>query len=275
MDLNPFRLDIDGLINDFAEGEMTSFTDMKTIWLSKKFSSYIAFLFAGQLKRLKELVIDAKKEKVGVVPVLVNTMLDRNLFLFGAVDLKEGLAEERVNELIDVQNAHVQHANKSSFAKHIHGTNFMCGLWRHLEKHKKYHLIEGVARSDEITILDFLIKYEESQENVDRVKIVACDSKLLCSETWCLGSADYASRPEPGFPLQPINTPIVGKTTHATAIPPSAQSHGLVQPTNPIPTAQHTFGSFNSTQFGQSGSAAVRGARPSCRMLLVSRLYSY
>nr|GEU82323.1 hypothetical protein [Tanacetum cinerariifolium] len=69
-----------------------------------------------QLKRLKELVIDAKKENVGVVPVLVNTMLDRNVFLFGAVDLKEGSAEERVNELIDVQNARVQHANKRLFA---------------------------------------------------------------------------------------------------------------------------------------------------------------
>ncbi|GJS98172.1 small nuclear RNA activating complex, subunit SNAP43 protein [Tanacetum coccineum] len=39
MDLKPFRLDIDELINDFAEvGEMTSLSDMKTIWLSKKFS---------------------------------------------------------------------------------------------------------------------------------------------------------------------------------------------------------------------------------------------
>nr|GEZ16261.1 small nuclear RNA activating complex (SNAPc), subunit SNAP [Tanacetum cinerariifolium] len=69
-----------------------------------------------QFKRLKELVIDAKKENVEVVPALVNTMLDRNLFLFGAVDLKEGSAEERVNELIDVQNARVQLANKRLFA---------------------------------------------------------------------------------------------------------------------------------------------------------------
>lgn len=76
------------------------------------YRSYIGFLLAGQLKRLKELVIDAKKENVGVVSVLVNAMLDQNLFLFGAVDLKEGSAEERVNELIDVQNARVQHANK-------------------------------------------------------------------------------------------------------------------------------------------------------------------
>lgn len=169
MDLNPFRLDIDELINDFAKGEMTSFTDMKTLWLSKKFSCvfeampntklgfvmqslyahclgymtstdsishrlgglyclyclhetqpfnppFRIYLSPWQLKRLKELVIDAKKENVGVVSVLVNAMLDQNLFLFGAVDLKEGSAEERVNELIDVQNARVQHANKRLFA---------------------------------------------------------------------------------------------------------------------------------------------------------------
>ena len=43
---------------------------------------------------------------------LVNSMLERNLFLYGAIDLKEGSVEERVNELNDIQNARVQHANK-------------------------------------------------------------------------------------------------------------------------------------------------------------------
>lgn len=38
MDLQPFKLDIDELINDFTETEMTTLADMKTVWLSKKFS---------------------------------------------------------------------------------------------------------------------------------------------------------------------------------------------------------------------------------------------
>ncbi|KAJ0798588.1 putative small nuclear RNA activating complex (SNAPc), subunit SNAP43 [Helianthus annuus] len=120
MDLNPFRLDIDDLINEFAEGNMTLLADMKRIWLSKKFSCifeakpnkklgfFMQSLYAhciGEMKRLKELVIDAKNENIGVVPLLVNNMLERNLFLYGAVDLKEGSVEERVNELIQVQNA--------------------------------------------------------------------------------------------------------------------------------------------------------------------------
>ncbi|XP_024960673.1 uncharacterized protein LOC112501213 [Cynara cardunculus var. scolymus] len=169
MDLKPFRLDIDELINEFAEGEMTMLADMKRIWLSKKFSCifeakpttklgffmqslythclgymtstasishrlgglyclyclhetqpfkppFKIYLCTREIKRLKELVIDAKKEKIGIVHTLVNSMLERNLFLYGAIDLKEGSVEERVNELTDIQNARVQHANKKLFA---------------------------------------------------------------------------------------------------------------------------------------------------------------
>lgn len=64
------------------------------------------------MKRLKELVIDARKYNIGIVPLIVNSMLERKVFLYGAIDLKEGSVEERVNELTDLQNARVQHANK-------------------------------------------------------------------------------------------------------------------------------------------------------------------
>ncbi|KAJ9551034.1 hypothetical protein OSB04_015079 [Centaurea solstitialis] len=169
MDLKPFRLDIDELIKEFVEGEMTMLSDMKRLWLSKRFSCifeakpttklgffmqslyshcigymtsttsishrlgglyclyclhetqpfkppFKIYLCTREIKRLKELVIDAKKEKIGIVHSLVNSMLERNLFLYGAIDLKEGSVEERVNELTDIQNARVQHANKKLFA---------------------------------------------------------------------------------------------------------------------------------------------------------------
>ncbi|KAI3712493.1 hypothetical protein L1987_71050 [Smallanthus sonchifolius] len=169
MDLNPFRLDIDDLINEYAEGKMTLLTDMKRLWLFKKLSCifeakpntklgffmqslyahcigymtssdsishrlgglyclyclhetqpfkppFRIYLCTREMKRLKELVIDAKKENIGVVPILVSSMLERNLFLYGAIDLKEGSVEERVNELTDIQNARIQHANKKLFA---------------------------------------------------------------------------------------------------------------------------------------------------------------
>ncbi|KAK9074661.1 hypothetical protein SSX86_007259 [Deinandra increscens subsp. villosa] len=169
MDLNPFRLDIDDLINEFAEGNMTLLAEMKKLWLFRKFSCifeakpntklgfFMQSLYAHclgymtstasishrlgglyclyclhetqpfkppfriyfcirELKRLKELVIDAKKENIRGVPLLVSSMLERNLFLYGAIDLKEGSVEERVNELTDIQNARIQHANKKLFA---------------------------------------------------------------------------------------------------------------------------------------------------------------
>nr|GMC65170.1 Small nuclear RNA activating complex (SNAPc), subunit SNAP43 [Ipomoea batatas] len=38
MDLKPFKLDIDDLISEFAEGGSTTLAEMKRVWLSKKFS---------------------------------------------------------------------------------------------------------------------------------------------------------------------------------------------------------------------------------------------
>ncbi|GER29722.1 small nuclear RNA activating complex (SNAPc) [Striga asiatica] len=38
MDLKPFKLDIDELIQEFAESESTTLTEFKKIWLSRKFS---------------------------------------------------------------------------------------------------------------------------------------------------------------------------------------------------------------------------------------------
>ncbi|XP_011078383.1 uncharacterized protein LOC105162126 isoform X1 [Sesamum indicum] len=38
MDLKPFKLDIDELINEFAECELTTFAEFKRVWLSRKFS---------------------------------------------------------------------------------------------------------------------------------------------------------------------------------------------------------------------------------------------
>ncbi|KVI01337.1 Small nuclear RNA activating complex (SNAPc), subunit SNAP43 [Cynara cardunculus var. scolymus] len=116
MDLKPFRLDIDELINEFAEGEMTMLADMKRIWLSKKFSCIFEAKPTTKLGFFMQSLYTHCLEKIGIVHTLVNSMLERNLFLYGAIDLKEGSVEERVNELTDIQNARVQHANKKLFA---------------------------------------------------------------------------------------------------------------------------------------------------------------
>nr|GMC58652.1 uncharacterized protein LOC109178768 [Ipomoea batatas] len=43
-------------------------------------------------------------------------MLERNMFLFGFVDINEGSTTERVNELTEIQNARVQTAYEKLFA---------------------------------------------------------------------------------------------------------------------------------------------------------------
>ncbi|WCJ30003.1 Small nuclear RNA activating complex (SNAPc) subunit SNAP43 protein [Euphorbia peplus] len=169
MSLSHFKLDIDDLIHDFVKCDSTTFSDMKKVWLSKKFTciydampstklalfmqslySYAIgymvsttslsqrlgglyclyclyetqpfkppfkiYLSLGELKKLKILVIDGKKQGIKVVPCLVNRMLEKNMFLFGSVDLNQGSVTETVNQLTELQNARVQQANKKLFA---------------------------------------------------------------------------------------------------------------------------------------------------------------
>ncbi|KAK9268529.1 hypothetical protein L1049_000282 [Liquidambar formosana] len=165
MDLSPFKLDIDELIDEFVEGESTALADMKRVWLSRKFSyiyeaspsTNVAFfmqslyahtighmvstgslsqrlgglyclyclyetqpfkppfkiyLSLGELMQLKNLLVDAKEKGIKVVSAIVKRMLDRNMFLFGFVDINEGSVTERLNELTDIQNARIQVAYK-------------------------------------------------------------------------------------------------------------------------------------------------------------------
>ncbi|CAI9758935.1 unnamed protein product [Fraxinus pennsylvanica] len=168
MDLKPFKLDIDELINDFVKGGSTTFAEFKRIWLSKKFSfifeaspstnqacfmqslyahcigymtgslpnrvgglyclyclyetqpfkpPFKIYLSLGDLKRIKNLVVDTKTRDIKVVSILVKRMLERSVFLFGSMDANEGYATERINELTEIQNARVQTAYKMLFAK--------------------------------------------------------------------------------------------------------------------------------------------------------------
>ncbi|CAN4103528.1 unnamed protein product [Withania somnifera] len=74
------------------------------------------YISLGELKNLRNVVADAKAEDVKVVPALVKRMLDRNMFLFGFVDVNESSAAERLDELTEIQNASIQIACKKLFA---------------------------------------------------------------------------------------------------------------------------------------------------------------
>ncbi|KAK9186660.1 hypothetical protein WN944_018048 [Citrus x changshan-huyou] len=131
MDLSPFKQDIDELIDEFAQDELRTLADMKRVWLSRKFtyiyeaspstnlSFFMQSLYAHttrELKKLKELVVEAKNKDIRVVPALVKRMLEKKIFLFGFVDLNESSITETVNQLTDLQNARVQVAYEKLFA---------------------------------------------------------------------------------------------------------------------------------------------------------------
>lgn len=59
--------------------------------------SYFYFLSAGELRMLKNLVVEAKSKGLKIVSALVKSMLEKNMFLFGYVGVNEGSATERVN----------------------------------------------------------------------------------------------------------------------------------------------------------------------------------
>lgn len=80
---------------------------------------YYASTFIGELKKLKELVVDAKEKNVKVASAVVKRMLEKNMFLFGSVDMNESSALETVNQLTELQNARIQVA----YNKYVRETN--------------------------------------------------------------------------------------------------------------------------------------------------------
>lgn len=73
------------------------------------------YISLGELRRLRKLVVDSKRENVKVASALVNRMLEKNMFLFGAVDLKEGSVTEKIKELRAKENATIRIAQKKLF----------------------------------------------------------------------------------------------------------------------------------------------------------------
>ncbi|CAH9125564.1 unnamed protein product [Cuscuta epithymum] len=238
MDLTPFKLDIDDLISEFAEGGSTSFAEFKRLWLSKKFSyifeaspstnqaCFMQSLFAysigyavstrslshrlgglyclyclfetqpfrppfkiylslGELKRLRTLVADAKAKGIGVVCALVKSMLDRNIFLIGAVDINEGSIMERINELTEIQNSKVRTAYKMLFA------NTEVDLFTHLDMGGELD-VDLIKRISTEYAMAKKRALEEASKTVDveDMKHIAEDRRLI-GETLERSAADW------------------------------------------------------------------------------------
>ncbi|KAL2930114.1 snRNA-activating protein complex subunit 1, partial [Bienertia sinuspersici] len=63
------------------------------------------YISLGELRRLKALVVNAKEKGIKTVSVLVKRMLEKNAFLFGFVNINDYSENERIKELVDMQNA--------------------------------------------------------------------------------------------------------------------------------------------------------------------------
>ncbi|KAB1206137.1 hypothetical protein CJ030_MR7G014282 [Morella rubra] len=70
----------------------------------------------GELKKLASLVVDAKAKGLEVVLTLVRLMLEKNMFLFGSVEINVGSVTETVTQLTELQNARIHVAYNTLFA---------------------------------------------------------------------------------------------------------------------------------------------------------------
>lgn len=74
------------------------------------------YLSLGKLMKLKDLVVEAKDKDIKVVAAVVKRMLEKNMFLFGSVEMIEGSVAETLNQLTELQNARVQVAYEKLFS---------------------------------------------------------------------------------------------------------------------------------------------------------------
>ncbi|KAG2325068.1 hypothetical protein Bca4012_039550 [Brassica carinata] len=155
--LSLFKRDIDELIDEFVEGDFTTFDDMKRVWLSRKFSYiyeafpntnlafFIQSLYAHtighmvsidsfsrrlgglyclyclhdiqpfkpkfriyisleELGKFRDLIVEAKDKGVEIATAVGKQMLEKKVFIFGAVDFDEASTTEKLHQSIELQN---------------------------------------------------------------------------------------------------------------------------------------------------------------------------
>ncbi|KMZ74062.1 Small nuclear RNA activating complex (SNAPc), subunit SNAP43protein [Zostera marina] len=97
------------------------------------------YMSVGEMKRLKDLVIDAKQNGVEVAAALVKLMLEKNSFLFGSVNIADDSAAKSVEEITKTNEERVQSAQEKLFAdsRINHYLHMDLGAELDLENYKK------------------------------------------------------------------------------------------------------------------------------------------
>ncbi|TKY54820.1 Small nuclear RNA activating complex (SNAPc), subunit SNAP43 [Spatholobus suberectus] len=147
--------------------------------------SFKVYVSLGELKKLRILVADAKANDIKVVPALVSRMLERNMFLFGSVDLMEGCVTETVNQLQQLQNARIQVAyeklfDSTSVDNYVHmdlGLEVDLNLLK--KKSSGYAAAKNVAIQEASNILDV-----ENLKNTQQGKELIGDAVEKIANDW-------------------------------------------------------------------------------------------
>lgn len=98
------------------------------------------------MRRLRELVIDAKHNADGVAPALVKQMLNKNVFLFGFVDISGDSSNRGCEEIIKLNENCVQNSIEKYVGIYI--------LYIHIVSNLQYYFM--VFNLIMINIADYL-----------------------------------------------------------------------------------------------------------------------
>ncbi|CAH8320522.1 unnamed protein product [Eruca vesicaria subsp. sativa] len=106
--LSLLKRDIDDLIDEFVEtwrGLYCLYCLHETQPFKPKFRIYISL---EELGRFWDLIVESKDRVVEIANAVARQMLDRNVFIFGAVDFDEASTTEKLHQSIELQNALVR-----------------------------------------------------------------------------------------------------------------------------------------------------------------------
>lgn len=135
------------------------------------------YLSLGELRKLTELLVDAKEKGIKVVPAVVKRMLEKNMFFFGCLEINGGSVTETVNQLTELQNARIQVLYNKLFA------NSRIEHFLHMDLGMEVDLNVVQEKSTEYAEAKKLAIEEASKVvDVQDIKHISEDKKLIGDE---------------------------------------------------------------------------------------------
>lgn len=135
------------------------------------------YLSLGELRKLTELLVDAKEKGIKVVAAVVKRMLEKNMFFFGCLEINGGFVTETVNQLTELQNARIQVLYNKLFA------NSRIEHFLHMDLGMEVDLNVVQEKSTEYAEAKKLAIEEASKVvDVQDIKHISEDKKLIGDE---------------------------------------------------------------------------------------------